>query len=320
MYTPYGNIPKAEATGGATSPYQESGYPGTNGGNLRHPQPQHPNLSHSNFQGGPPTGDPNQFYSNFFQDPTTSMAAQFAKSSFGHGNEYIQQNFGSFIPATSNLNYYFQISNGYVVKKLALILFPYKHSNWNRLTNINTPGPQGATPGASTVYSAPTEDINAPDLYIPFMSYVTYILLWAVFQGLKGDFHPQLFGYLSSKAFACLVFDISLLRVGLYVFNCSGSGLFWDTVSFCGYKYVPIIVLLIFKHLVSNGWLFYAFMVLVIANFGLFLMRSLRYLILPSSTMGATNSLSPNQRRERIMSLAIYSIGIQGLIIIFMNW
>lgn len=316
MYSPYGagNYPQPQ--------YQDPNLYG----NIQHPQPQHVPSQHAAYQqppnvppaaAAPPQGE---FYNNFFQDPTGSMAAQFAKNSLGQSNQYLQQNFGAFIPATSNLNYYFQISNSYVLKKLRLILFPFRNGNWARLSSTQASG-DGTT--SSVSYAPPSQDINAPDLYIPFMSYITYVLLWSLFQGLKGDFHPQLFGYLASQAFACLVFDILLFRVGLYLLNCQTSGSFWDIVSFSGYKYLPIIVLLVLKQIIGGGFLFYLSICLLAGSFALFLMRSLRFLVLPTSNsvVGSTavNSIPTNQRRIRLQFLFIYSFVVQGLIFIFMN-
>lgn len=321
MYSPYGQ-------------YQDQSQGMGNG--IQHPQPLHyqnqpgmggPQQGFVQQQGPmpgqtsqPPPGQSNEFYSNFFQDPTSTMAAQFAKNGLGQSNDYIQQNFGSFIPPTSNLNYYFQISNSSVINKLRLILFPFRNKNWARLASTQ---PTGDGTQSSIIYAPPSQDLNAPDLYIPFMSYVTYILLWAVFQGLKGDFHPQLFGYLASQTFACVIFDILIFRVGLYLLNCSTNGSFWDIVSFSGYKYVPIIVLLVLKHIVGGGLMFYGCICLLACTFALFLMRSLRFLVLPSANTvtGSTaiNSIPPNQRRIRLQFLFIYSFVIQGLIFIFMN-
>lgn len=320
MYTPYGNS-------GGNFQQQPQQYQDPNVyGNIQHPQPQHPsfqqqqqfpNQPHQQSQQQPQS---NEFYNNFFQDPASSMAAQFAKNSLGQSNEYIQQNFGAFIPATSNLNYYFQISNSYVLKKLRLILFPFRNQNWARLASTQS-APDGSQTNIS--YAPPSQDVNAPDLYIPFMSYVTYILLWALFQGLKGDFHPELFGYLASQAFACLIFDILIFRVGLYLLSCPTSGSFWDIVSFSGYKYVPIIVLLILKHIIGGGFLFYGCICLLAGSFALFLMRSLRFLVLPTSNpvvgSTATNSIPITQRRLRLQFLFIYSFVIQGLVFVFMN-
>lgn len=296
--------------------------------NLQYPQPQHPtfqqnqfglqNQQHQQNQHQPPAAgaaNPN-VYANFFNDPATSLASQFARSGFESSNQYLQQNFGSFIPGTSDLKYYFQVSNSYVTRKILLVLFPYRNKNWNRLTSQEATG--DPSPNGQTLYAPPSHDVNAPDLYIPLMSFVTYILLWAAFQGLNEKFHPKLFGYLASQTLAFSVVDIAFFKIGLYLLNCSQSSM-WDLVAFSSYKYVVIIVLLCWKHLVGNGWVSYFPVVIVLTiNLAVFLMRSLKFLVLPNSSATA-NSVTVNQRRIRVQFLFVYSVIVQGLIILYMS-
>ncbi|KAK6204773.1 YIF1-domain-containing protein [Scheffersomyces amazonensis] len=312
MYNPYGNAAEQQQQ------QQQRQFVGQQ--NLQHPQPQHAAFQPppQQFNGVAPTQGGSTAYTSFLNDPAASLATQFARSGFEQSNQYIQQNFGQFLPTTTNdLKYYFQVSNSYVVKKLFLILFPYRNKNWNRL-NLQDATGDSSSPN-SQQYAPPNLDVNAPDLYIPLMSFVTYILLWAAFQGLKGDFHPQLFGYLSSQTLAFSFLDISIFKIGLYLLNCSSQASLWDLVGFSGYKYVAIIVLLCWKHLISDGWLtYYPIVLLLIANLAVFLMRSLRFIILPNLTSGTT-TITVKQRRIRVQFLFIYSVIIQGLIILFMS-
>lgn len=52
------------------------------------------------------------------------------------------------------LKHYFNVTNSYVVNKLGLVLFPWRHRPWIRQ---NYDG----------FYLPPREDINSPDMYIP---------------------------------------------------------------------------------------------------------------------------------------------------------
>lgn len=245
------------------------------------------------------------------------MAAQFAKSSFGQSNTYLQQNFGSYMPVAGELKYYFKVSNSYVWRKIALILFPYRHRDWSRIIAVEN----GNGNSGGINYAPASEDVNAPDLYIPLMSYVTYILLWALFLGLKGDFHPQVFGYLASQTLACSFLDIAIFKVGLYLLNCSSQSSFWDLFSFSGYKYVTIICLLCWKQIFGNSWvLFYSFFLAIVGSLSLFLMRSLKFLVLPIGSAESANvSISNSQRRLRVQFLFIYSVAVQFLIVLFMS-
>ncbi|KAI3405326.2 POL2 [Candida oxycetoniae] len=278
---------------------------------LQHPQPQYTQPMQMPNQPQQPQ-HPQQRQFNFLNDPAAALASQFARSGFEQSNQYIQDNFGSF---SGDIKYYFQVSNSYVLHKIFLILFPYRQKDWNRISTKET---------GINQFLPPTHDVNAPDLYIPLMSFVTYILLWAAFQGLKGDFHPQVFGYLASQSVAFSVIDIVIFKIGLYLLNCSQSKVY-DIISFAGYKYVSIVVLLCLKHSVGTylGWFYYLFVLVLIVNLSIFLMRSLRFIILPQSSSNGSstvsNTVTSKQRKIRIQFLFVYSVIIQGIIILFMS-
>jgi hypothetical protein len=62
----------------------------------------------------------------------------------------------------SALKHYFNVSNGYVVNKLFLVLFPWRHTPWSRKQSIGPAGQEGW-------FLPPREDLNSPDMYIPGM-------------------------------------------------------------------------------------------------------------------------------------------------------
>ena len=57
------------------------------------------------------------------------------------------------------MKHHFKVSNSYVVKKLALVLFPWRHKPWARKTY--------RTESGQAEWLPPRDDINSPDLYIP---------------------------------------------------------------------------------------------------------------------------------------------------------
>lgn len=264
---------------------------------LRHPQPQH--QAYPLLTNQPP---PSSY------DPAATLAGQFAKSGLESSNQYLKQNFGGFFAASADLHYYFSVSNSYVWRKLLLILFPYRNRNWTRIQ------------GSENAYAPPSQDINAPDLYIPLMAFMTYILLWAALQGLKKQFHPQVFGVLASQTLAFSILDILVFRVGLYLLSCLSESSVWDLVSFSTYKYVPIIFILCWKHFFGHRRVVYWPIVLfLVANLAVFLMRSLKFMVLPTGVTLSSNSITSGQRRMRVQFLFVYLVVIQGLIIVYMS-
>lgn len=60
----------------------------------------------------------------------------------------------------SAVKHYFNVSNSYVVNKLFLVLFPWRHRPWIRRSAIGPSGQEG-------YFLPPRDDINSPDMYIP---------------------------------------------------------------------------------------------------------------------------------------------------------
>jgi hypothetical protein len=98
-------------------------------------------------------------YGNFMNDPTAQVAAQFGQTAFRHGQEYVEQNLGRYVNVSA-LKHYFNVSNSYVVNKLFLVLFPWRHKPWSRKQAVGQNGQDGW-------YLPPRDDINSPDMYIP---------------------------------------------------------------------------------------------------------------------------------------------------------
>lgn len=144
----------------------------------------------------------------------------------------------------SALKYYFQVSNLYVMRKLGLVLFPWRHKTWTR--QLQRSEASGATEG----YATARNDINAPDMYIPckyallvetfsnplVMAFTTYIVLNCVLAGLHGNFHPQLIRSVASSTTAYLLVELLLLKLGTYLLSADSKLL--DFIAYSGYKFI----------------------------------------------------------------------------------
>uniref|UniRef100_A0A673T0Q2 Protein YIF1 n=1 Tax=Suricata suricatta TaxID=37032 RepID=A0A673T0Q2_SURSU len=96
----------------------------------------------------------------FLDDPVSNMAMAYGSSLAAQGKELVDKNIDRFIPITK-LKYYFAVDTMYVGKKLGLLFFPYLHQGWEVQYQQDMP-------------VAPHFDVNAPDLYIPAMAFITY--------------------------------------------------------------------------------------------------------------------------------------------------
>lgn len=133
-----------------------------------------------------------------------------------------------------------------MVNKLFLVLFPWRHKPWSRKQSIGPNGQEGW-------YLPPRDDLNSPDMYIPLMSLVTYILLQTLLAGLRGQFQPELLVATASWAFLIVSFEIGSLKLGTYLLNISNDSQLLDLVAYSGYKFVGAIVTLLVSEIVNGG-------------------------------------------------------------------
>ncbi|KAK3693606.1 YIF1-domain-containing protein [Podospora appendiculata] len=310
---------------------------------LHHPVPQHvstvpqlrsppPPTSQPHSQGydGSPyqqqqprvaSGGGNMFgqYGNMINDPAAQLASQFGQTAFKQGQEYLEQNVSRFI-SVSSLKHYFNVTNFYVINKLYLVLFPWRHKPWSRKQAVGPNGQEGW-------YLPPRDDINSPDMYIPVMSFVTYIFLQTLIAGLRGNFQPELFGYIATTALVVVIVEILGLKLGCYLLSISNESQLLDLVAYSGYKFVGVIVTISVAEIANagkgtGGWIgwtvfFYTFL----AN-SLFLMRSLKYVLLPENNsdnrapMQTMQTESRAKRNQRTQFLFFYSYVVQ----LFFMW
>lgn len=105
----------------------------------------------------------------------------------------------------------------------------------------------------SSMYLPPRDDINSPDMYIPIMALITYILLSTVLAGLRGKFQPELLGSITTSAVGVVILEILILKVAMWVLSISNDSQLLDLVAYSGYKYVGVIVTLAVAEILSAG-------------------------------------------------------------------
>ncbi|KAJ9110063.1 hypothetical protein QFC19_001733 [Naganishia cerealis] len=119
-------------------------------------------------------------------DATAQMGMQFGKSAVAAGQEYVEKNFTRYLPLPL-VKTSFSVTNSYVLHKLRLVLFPWRHRPWSRqaLRSSRMSGqPDSMHAGAGGAVGSngssgqdgwmpPRDDINAPDLYIPSLAAIS---------------------------------------------------------------------------------------------------------------------------------------------------
>jgi len=196
------------------------------------------------------------FWSPNVQQAATQAAAGFmAQAATGNltsenvltqGMDGIQKAFGGGIPGMNYvmriLRSYFAVDNRYVKRKMLKVLFPFTNKQWRR---DQVEGPDMVN------YALPHSDENAPDLYLPIMSLVTYCLLSAFLYGTAGQFNPEVIADVISKCFVTQIIEVLVIRGCLYIMQAPIP--FLDIFSYTGYKYLGLTISMlcgiIFKHL-----------------------------------------------------------------------
>ncbi|KAF8623762.1 hypothetical protein AX15_006204 [Amanita polypyramis BW_CC] len=238
-------------------------------------------------------------------DATAQFGMQLGHNAVVAGQEYVQKNLGTMFPGT-HIKHHFNVSNSYVMKKIQLLLFPWRHKPWSRRVRRSDAG--------QSEWQPPRDDINCPDLYIPLMALVTYVLLCALYSGLRGSFHPKVLGESASRALGVLMIDFCFVKLGCYFLNVQGSSQVVDLVAYGGYKFVGVILALTAGFLKAPYPLWsLVFIYAFLAN-AFFLLRSLRSVVLPdpsigvNSTTNPTTTVNPAQRRRRITFLFLVAV------------
>ncbi|KAK3071399.1 Protein transport protein yif1 [Teratosphaeriaceae sp. CCFEE 6253] len=145
--------------------------------NLRSPPPPSSQNGYGYGQQSPPQGQGQQQqqqqaggygmpqFGGFMSEPTAQMGLQMGQSAMKVGQEYVEQNVPTSSPMKINryvslsaLKHYFNVSNRYVLTKLAIVLFPWRHRPWSRQQSRSDPSGRGAE------FLPPREDINSPDM------------------------------------------------------------------------------------------------------------------------------------------------------------
>ncbi|CAN7941586.1 unnamed protein product [Ixodes pacificus] len=203
-------------------------------------------------------------------DPMAAMAMQYGSALAGQGKDMMNEKLEKYV-SWSKLKYYFAVDNAYVCKKLALLFFPFSHSDWAVKYDQNEPLP-------------PRFDVNAPDLYIPSMAFVTYVLISGYLLGLKDKFTPEQLGMQASSALMWLVLEVLAIWLATYILNINSSLRVLDIIAFSSYKFVSMISSLVASMILFSvgymGALGYTCLTLDV-----FLLRTLRITLLagPSS-------------------------------------
>merc|ERR1712096_71683 len=193
-------------------------------------------------------------------DPmVTNMAMNYGADIVNQKKKEVEGMVGKYLNI-GQLKYYFAVDNSYVTRKLRLLLFPFLHSDWSIRYNHDEP-------------VQPRFELNAADLYIPSMAFVTYILVVGYMLGLQERFSPEVLAATASSALTALVLEILLIYLTTTIMSITSSLAKWDFLAFTMYKYVGMICCLVAGLLLSTSG-YYPALIYTSAALALFLFRT----------------------------------------------
>ncbi|KAH8027696.1 hypothetical protein HPB51_007246 [Rhipicephalus microplus] len=241
------------------------------------------------FPGAPYGGMPQPGMYPMVPDPMAAMAMQYGTALAGQGKDMVHQKvrrcrcwladnaaddadlsqIEKYV-SLSKIKYYFAVDTAYVGRKLLLLLFPFSHTDWAVKYDQDEPVP-------------PRYDVNAPDLYIPSMALVTYVLLSGYLLGLRNEFTPERLGLQASSALMWLTLEVLAVWLATYILSIRSSLRVLDLIAFSSYKFVGMIAALLASMVLYRmGYLLVLAYACLTLDF--FLLRTLRLALLSGSS------------------------------------
>ncbi|KAK1154952.1 protein YIF1A [Acipenser oxyrinchus oxyrinchus] len=267
--------------------------------------PQHPGGYPSQPGGYPQQGyDMGGFSADsIFTDPMANVAMAYGSSMANQGKDMVSKEIDRFV-SINKLKYFFAVDTKYVMKKLALLMFPYTHQNWEVRYHRDSP-------------MTPRHDVNAPDLYIPSMAFITYILLAGMALGIQKRFSPEVLGVCASTALVWMIIEVLALLLSLYLVTVHSELTAFDLLAYSGYKYVGMILT------VASGLLFgsdgyYVALAWTSCALMFFIVRSLRMKIL--ATASSEGVVSHNSKNRIRIYITVATAGFQPLMIYWLTF
>lgn len=235
--------------------------------------------------------------------------------SFGVPNYFANSASGGIGDASSFMRvpkHYFAVNHSYVLRKLVLLLMPFQRRSWSRLAGVDQRQFERQGSDNATSFLPPRDDVNAPDLYIPVMAFVSYVLLVGFVFGTRGMFTAEVLAKYFSKGFGVLTLEVLVIKLGLYLISAQQSP--WlDVIAYRGYKFVGVIVAMISDLVFPR--LYYPVLLYTAFAMAVFLMRSHRKIILPGGSERQSPADLP-QRNAFLLGICALQFPIYWLLIL----
>ena len=132
---------------------------------------------------------------------------------------------------------YFDVDNKYVLYKFRYLFIPFlKEKQINNSEEMQN-----------------KYNIEYFDLYLPLMSFITYVLVVSFVTAFKNPtiFNPQTLGKILSKDFSLYIINAMIIKLIMFIFLNNPLS-FMDIYALVGYKFVHMIIFKIFSNFVET--------------------------------------------------------------------
>eukprot|EP00761_Pharyngomonas_kirbyi_P007939 gb/GECH01007950.1/.p1 GENE.gb/GECH01007950.1/~~gb/GECH01007950.1/.p1 ORF type:complete len:306 (+),score=44.17 gb/GECH01007950.1/:1-918(+) len=215
----------------------------------------------------------------------------------------VQKKVSVYKPFFESVKYYFNVSNRYVLNKLKIVLFPFSHKSWQResefLENDYTSLP-------------PSQDVNAPDLYIPLMSFVSYVILAGISYGIEGQFTPDILYSIATRSLAFLMLEVGFVKLLFYLLAVPNNSPVLDILAYCTYKYVPMVLCMTSGMMVGQV-LYYPLLLAGGFSVVVFMIKTLRLAVVSSPDQPIKMDHQTTRRSYMVVLVAVAQLPIMFL-------
>jgi len=204
-------------------------------GTATSPFPQQQQQQHQHQQPGPGAGQAmfqqigNEMMGAAGVNPAMVNAASMIGAQFINTEAAAQAKgmFAKYMPENlRGIKAYFRVTHLFVAKKFKFLCFPFRYI---------IPGTSGG---------GITDEQARPDLYVPLMAYITYIVLYGLNKGVHQRFQPHILSTTASFAAVLLILEVLAGSLGFFLVGTQNITML-DLVSYSGYKYVPLVIWLV---------------------------------------------------------------------------
>mmetsp|Transcript_2974 Transcript_2974/g.4141 ORF Transcript_2974/g.4141 Transcript_2974/m.4141 type:complete len:297 (+) Transcript_2974:77-967(+) len=226
------------------------------------------------------------------------------------GKDMLRQQADRWSPGFSStwasLKYYFQVNNTYVKSKILRILYPIRIDYWKRFSSDEIAKDE-STESLSSKWAPPSLDINGPDLYIPLMSFITYVLLYGLSRASSiTTFTPEILIQAIWRGLMLQLLETGIIKFGVNMM--SGTVPFLDIFSYTGYKYVGLCINIATR--VLGGSLNFVVSLYTASMLGYFFMKTMAAAV-PDTGM--------NNGPPRLLCLIAFA-ALQFVVVFILSW